>query len=498
MPVVLAPISSSLPQFFTTAGAVLNGGKIYTYSAGTTTPLSTYTDSTGNTANANPIILNSDGRPPNEIWLTSGSAYKFLLQDSAGNTIKTIDQIRGVNDVSATQDEWVASGLTPTYVSATSFTLAGDQTSVFHEGRRLKITDGGGTKYATITGSAFSTVTTVTVAGDALASPTSAVSYGLVTATNPSISSEAIHRKGTAVASAATCDIWNTQGDFIHITGNTGPITSFGTAPYAGARKEIVFDSTPTITHNATTLVLPGGANITAAANDRMIIRADTTANMIVVDYIKATGKSVINTANTQPTRQVFTSGTGATYTTPAGATRINVRMVGGGGGGGANATNAGANGTSTTFDTLTAAFGSGGTHNAGAGGAGGTGTNGDINISGGSGQGGTSSGAAVGPAGGNGGASAFGGAGGGGANATAGSAAAANSGSGGGGGGGTTAPTSSGGGGGAGGYVEKLITSPSASYTYTVGAGGNGGAAGNFAGGNGAAGIIIVDEHYD
>ena len=33
-------------------------------------------------------------------------------------------------------------------------------------------------------------------------------------------------------------------------------------------------------------------------------------------------------------TRQVFTSGTGATYTTPAGVRRILVRMVGAGGGG--------------------------------------------------------------------------------------------------------------------------------------------------------------------
>jgi hypothetical protein len=51
--------------------------------------------------------------------------------------------------------------------------------------------------------------------------------------------------------------------------------------------------------------------------------------------------------------------------------------------------------------------------------------------------------------------------------------------------------------GGGAGGYVEKLITSPAATYTYTVGTGGAGGAAGTLAGGNGAAGIIIVDEFY-
>jgi hypothetical protein len=60
----------------------------------------------------------------------------------------------------ATQSEWVASGLTPTYVSATSFTLAGDQTSAFHKDRRLKTTNSGGTVYSTITASVFGALTT--------------------------------------------------------------------------------------------------------------------------------------------------------------------------------------------------------------------------------------------------------------------------------------------------------------------------------------------------
>jgi hypothetical protein len=62
----------------------------------------------------------------------------------------------------------------------------------------------------------------------------------------------------------------------------------------------------------------------------------------------------------------------------------------------------------------------------------------------------------------------------------------------GGGGGGGGAAQAASqsaaGGGGGAGSYLEKYITSPSATYAYTVGAGGAGGTAGNNAGSNGTA----------
>ena len=190
MAVVLAPISSALPQFFTSAGAVLSGGKIYTYLAGTTTPRSAYTDSTGSTAHANPIILDSAGRPPGGIFLTPGVSYKLLLQDSAGNTITTIDEIDGVNDVSATQDQWVASGLTPTYVSASSFAVPGDETTALHVGRRLKVVDSGGTKYGVITASAYTTLTLVTVDVDnagSLVNPVTVVSYGMLTATNHSV-----------------------------------------------------------------------------------------------------------------------------------------------------------------------------------------------------------------------------------------------------------------------------------------------------------------------
>jgi hypothetical protein len=195
-------------------------------------------------------------------------------------------------------------------------------------------------------------------------------------------------------------------------------------------------------------------------------------------------------------TRQVFTSGSG-TYTTPAGATRINVRLVGAGGGGGASNTNAGASGGDTTFGTLTGGGGAGGSASSTSAAAGGTATGGDINFAGSGGHAGFSgdNSSAL-AAGGPGGASAFGGAGAAGASGTAGGAAAANTGSGGGGAGQTA--QSCGGGGGSGGYVEKLILAPSATYAYAVGAGGNGAAAGGQAGGNGAAGIIIVDEFYD
>ena len=83
-------------QFFNDNGVVLAGGKIYSYAAGTTTPLTTYTSSSGSIANSNPIILDSAGRPPSEIWLTSTSIYKFVLRDASDNVIRTYDNIPGI------------------------------------------------------------------------------------------------------------------------------------------------------------------------------------------------------------------------------------------------------------------------------------------------------------------------------------------------------------------------------------------------------------------
>ena len=80
-------------QFFDNNGVILTGGKIFTYEAGTTTPLATYTSSTGNTTHTNPIILDSAGRVPGgEIW-NALRLYKFILKTSADVTIATYDNV---------------------------------------------------------------------------------------------------------------------------------------------------------------------------------------------------------------------------------------------------------------------------------------------------------------------------------------------------------------------------------------------------------------------
>lgn len=212
------------------------------------------------------------------------------------------------------------------------------------------------------------------------------------------------------------------------------------------------------------------------------------------------------------PTRQIFTSGSG-TYTKPAGVLWLRLRMVGAGGGGSGSGTSSsssdGGSGANSTFGSSSASGGVGGTWaGGGGGGAGGGGSVGDGSgfvITGGSGGGiqYLNSGNATNLSSGEGGNSVFGG-GGGSVNGggSAGLAGATNSGGGGSGGGfGTTTNLYAGEGGGAGGYLETIISSPAATYSYSTGgsgpAGNAGGGAGANAGGAGGSGVIIVEEFY-
>ena len=103
MAVFLSPVGGVAAQFFTNTGAVLTGGKLYTYQAGTTTPQVTYTTSSGNVARTNPVVLDAAGRVPDggEIWILPVS-YKFVLKDSNDVLIATYDNIFGSGAFSVT------------------------------------------------------------------------------------------------------------------------------------------------------------------------------------------------------------------------------------------------------------------------------------------------------------------------------------------------------------------------------------------------------------
>ena len=124
MSVFLSSFAGAGAQFFTNDNSVLAGGKIFTYAAGTTTPEDTYTSADGGTLNPNPIILDSAGRLPEDIWLTEGVTYKFILTDSDNVQIAEYDNIPGINDIALLSYPWANVTGTPTTLSGYGITDA--------------------------------------------------------------------------------------------------------------------------------------------------------------------------------------------------------------------------------------------------------------------------------------------------------------------------------------------------------------------------------------
>jgi hypothetical protein len=133
MAVFLSPVGGAAAQFFTNSGVILSGGKLYTYAAGTTTPKTSYTSISGNTAHTNPIILDSAGRVPGgEIWLLS-SPYKFVLYTSTDVLIATYDNISGIGAAEFQVDNFTGTGL-QTVFTLSSASLGENFTSVYING----------------------------------------------------------------------------------------------------------------------------------------------------------------------------------------------------------------------------------------------------------------------------------------------------------------------------------------------------------------------------
>jgi hypothetical protein len=90
------------------------------------------------------------------------------------------------------------------------------------------------------------------------------------------------------LASAGTTDIGAQASNNVRITGTT-TITSFGTIA-SGVTRQLRFAASLTLTYNATSLILPGGANITTAAGDTATAVSLGSGNWVVTDFMPASG----------------------------------------------------------------------------------------------------------------------------------------------------------------------------------------------------------------
>ena len=89
-----------------------------------------------------------------------------------------------------------------------------------------------------------------------------------------------------SIASASTCAIGAEPEAYLNVTGTT-TITAFGTIRN-GTMRFLKFADALTLTHNATTLILPGATNITTAAGDTAIFVSEGSGNWRCLAYQRA------------------------------------------------------------------------------------------------------------------------------------------------------------------------------------------------------------------
>ena len=140
MAVNLSPVGGAAAQFLDNNGVPLAGGKLYTYSAGTTTNQATYTNASGAVPHTNPIILDSGGRVPGgEIWLSDGLQYKFVLKTSTDVLIGTYDNLVGINSnfvnfLTETEVQTATAGQTVFTLTTMQYQPGTNNLSVFVDG----------------------------------------------------------------------------------------------------------------------------------------------------------------------------------------------------------------------------------------------------------------------------------------------------------------------------------------------------------------------------
>lgn len=239
MPVSLSLLAGAGWQFFDNSGTPLSGGKLYTYVAGTTTPATTYTDATGVQANTNPIILNSAGRVPYEIWLTSGTNYKFVLKTSTDTLLGTYDNIRSAAtslDGTGTNNGVAYFNATGAFSSSPNFTF-NDSTNALTVAGNISGNNisASGSIAATgnLSGVNLTATGTAAITGNTTITGTLAVTGGITSAT-PAVT-QATGDNSTKIATTA----------FVQAAGQTSKIQPL-TASINNTTKELIVSLAPT------------------------------------------------------------------------------------------------------------------------------------------------------------------------------------------------------------------------------------------------------------
>lgn len=263
-----------MAQLFWLSGQSLVGGtgtpyalaKANFYVTGTTTRLATYTSAGLSVSNDNPVVADSDGRFP-PIYLAA-SRYKVVLTDA--NDVQIGDDLDPVDGVLALIS--AASAPSPTYPFMRYHNTSDGNVYRRNSANSAWINEGpvdGLGNAASVTQQLAGTAT------DAFSTPDSVA---------------ALWQRGADIASASTLSLPAAGGGVFNVTGTTG-ITGISSAQ-GGRTIKLKFASSLTITHNATSMVLPGGVSITTRAGDIAEFTNESAAdasgsNWRLTDYLR-------------------------------------------------------------------------------------------------------------------------------------------------------------------------------------------------------------------
>ena len=318
-------------QFFDNNGTILSGGKLYTYYAGTTTPLTTYTSSSGSTANTNPIILDSAGRVPNEIWINTTATAKFILKDSTDVLIGTWDNIPSYAsslNLTGTNNAVAYFNSVGTFTSSSNLTFNGSNLTVAGG-----ITAGSN---VAITGN-ISTTGTATFGGNTAITGTISATGGITSSTTAV--TQAANDNSTKIATTAFVANTSAKAKIqpLTVSNITGGGFTLNLAPTTLDFRDVTLGSgvITTITNASTiSITIPGAA--TLGTNSGVITRIAVlaiynatigTSELAVVNII---GGFQLDETNVISSTNVITSGTLSTvaYSTTA-RTNVVYRVVG-------------------------------------------------------------------------------------------------------------------------------------------------------------------------
>src|ERR1700743_80590 len=277
---VLVPWLTS--QFFANNGQPLAGGMLWSYQAGTSTPIATFTDSTGLVQNTNPVGANARGEM--SVWITNNVAYRFILQDSDGNQLWTRDQVTSTQLLSlyggvdtGSSSLYLLNFLSP-FTSYAQF----QGTPIFFipannsaQGASINVNGIGVVGIYNANGTTIgpnqiqsSFITEIVYQQNIGTSGNS----GFVLLISGSVTGSQVGTFGQEVpiASATTTDLGTLPAHTGFVTGNT-TITSFGTSASLLAPFYLIrFSASLTLT-NSINLTLPGNASIVTQPGDALL-----------------------------------------------------------------------------------------------------------------------------------------------------------------------------------------------------------------------------------